>query len=140
MKIISIAEFVERYKDYPLSRFGAVDTAKTEETLKKNRATGEPVLEGCVTSTCRYNPAIGMDYGDVLHTRREKEGKTADFVPYLIDESSGVGTQIVAGPCSNKSYPDIVVGNKRGTFYLQHEARKVSKSEWDAAQPKLVGQ
>src|SRR6266481_1383096 len=34
-------------------------------------------------------------------------GKTAEFIPHLIDDGSGVGTQIVAAPCSNKKYPDI---------------------------------
>jgi hypothetical protein len=62
----------------------------------------------------------------------------AEFVPHLIDDNSGVGTQVVAAPCSNKKYPDVVVGNKRGTFYLQHSAKKVSKSEWEAAQPKPI--
>jgi hypothetical protein len=50
--------------------------------------------------------------------------RTAEFVPHRIDDSSGVGTQIVAAPCSNKKYPDIVVGNKRGTFYFRHEVSK----------------
>ncbi|MSU59577.1 MAG: VCBS repeat-containing protein [Pedosphaera sp.] len=49
---------------------------------------------------------------------------TAEFVPHLIDESSGVGTQVVVAPCSNKNLPDIVVGNKRGTFYFQHQTAK----------------
>jgi FG-GAP-like repeat len=65
-------------------------------------------------------------------------GKSAEFFPHLIDDSSGVGTQVVAAPCSNKKYPDVVVGNKRGTFYIEHSAKKVSKSEWEAAQPKVV--
>jgi hypothetical protein len=67
--------------------------------------------------------------------RVRNKDKTVEFVPYLIDDSSGVGTQIVAGFCSNKKYPDIVVGNKRGTFYLQHEAKKVSQAEWEKVQP-----
>ena len=66
-------------------------------------------------------------------------GKTAEFVPHLIDDGSGVGTQIVAAPCSNKKYPDIVVGNKKGTFCIKHEVKKASKAEWEAAQPKPVG-
>jgi len=49
---------------------------------------------------------------------------TADFVPNLIDDASGIGTQVVAAPCSNSKYPDIVVGNKRGTFYFRHEVAK----------------
>ena len=67
-------------------------------------------------------------------------GKTAEFVPHLIDDGSGVGTQIVAAPCRNKKFPDIVVGNKKGTFYLQHEVKKAGKEEWEAAQPKLAAQ
>jgi Holliday junction resolvase len=67
-------------------------------------------------------------------------GKTAEFIPYLIDDGSGVGTQIVAAPCSNKKFPDIVVGNKKGTFHLQHEVKKASKAEWETAQPKPAGQ
>ncbi len=63
---------------------------------------------------------------------------TAEFLPHLIDDSSGVGTQIVTARVSNEKFPDVVVGNKRGTFYLQHSARKVSKAEWQAAQPKLA--
>jgi hypothetical protein len=65
-------------------------------------------------------------------------GKSAEFVPHLIDDSSGVGTQIVTARVSSEKFPDVVVGNKRGTFYLQHSAKKVSKQEWEAAQPKLV--
>jgi len=44
----------------------------------------------------------------------------------------------VAAPCSNKKYPDVVVGNKRGTFYLQHSAKKVSKKAWEAAEPRVT--
>jgi hypothetical protein len=51
--------------------------------------------------------------------------KTAEFVPNLIDEGSGVGTQVVAAPCSNEKLPDIVVANKKGTFYFRHELRKI---------------
>jgi len=64
--------------------------------------------------------------------------KTATFVPHEIDNDSGVGTQIVAMPVGNKKFPDVVVGNKKGTFYLKHDARKVSKSDWENAQPKVV--
>ena len=49
--------------------------------------------------------------------------KTVDFIPNLIDSDSGVGTQLVTGLVSNSKYPDIVIGNKKGTFYFQHEAK-----------------
>ena len=62
--------------------------------------------------------------------------KTVDFVPCLIDNDSGVGTQVVAGDFTGDKKPDIVVGNKKGTFVFVHETKKVSKDEWEKAQPK----
>lgn len=60
----------------------------------------------------------------------------ADFIPYLIDNDSGVGTEVIAGFVSNKKYPDVVVGNKKGVFILKHEVKSVSKAEWQKAQPR----
>ncbi len=51
----------------------------------------------------------------------------ADFVPQQIDDNSGIGTQVVAGFISNKKYPDVVVGNKKGVFVFEHEVGKGSK-------------
>ncbi len=65
--------------------------------------------------------------------------KTVDFIPYLIDNDSGVGTQVMAGKISGDKWPDVVVGNKKGTFVLTHEVKKGSAKEWDAAQPKPLG-
>ena len=47
--------------------------------------------------------------------------KSVDFVPHLIDSDSGVGTQVVAGDVNGDRLPDIVVGNKKGTFVLFHQ-------------------
>ncbi len=63
--------------------------------------------------------------------------KTVDFVPHLIDNNSGVGTQVVARDFTGDKKPDIVVGNKKGTFVFIHDTRQVSKAEWEKAQPKL---
>jgi hypothetical protein len=60
----------------------------------------------------------------------------AEFVPYLLDNDSGVGTQVTAGFVSNPKYPDVVVGNKKGLFVFKHEAREVPRAEWEQAQPK----
>ena len=46
-----------------------------------------------------------------------------DFVPHLVDDNSGVGTQVTVGYVSNKKYPDIVVGNKKGVFVFEHEVK-----------------
>ena len=45
-----------------------------------------------------------------------------EFVPHLIDKESGVGTEVSCGFISNKKRPDIVVGNKKGLFVLEHGA------------------
>jgi hypothetical protein len=61
---------------------------------------------------------------------------SVDFVPYLIDNNSGVGTQVVAADINGDGLPDIVVGNKKGTFVHLHEKTEASKEQWEKAQPK----
>jgi hypothetical protein len=62
--------------------------------------------------------------------------KSVDWVPHLIDDNSGIGTQVVAGDLNGDKLPDIVVGNKKGTFVHIHSVKKVSKKEYESAQPK----
>ncbi len=49
-----------------------------------------------------------------------RERGAARFVPHLIDDDSGVGTQVIAGPITDPKLHDIVVGNKKGTFLFKH--------------------
>lgn len=60
----------------------------------------------------------------------------AEFVPHLIDDDSGVGTQVTVGYVSNPKYPDVVVGNKKGVFVFKHQVKEVPRVEWEKAQPK----
>src|SRR5258707_3124601 len=62
--------------------------------------------------------------------------KSVDFVPYLIDDNSGIGTQVVVGDINGDKLPDVVVGNKKGTFVHLHQVKAVSKEEWEKAQPR----
>lgn len=64
--------------------------------------------------------------------------KSVDFVPHQIDNDSGIGTQVLAADVNGDKLPDIVVGNKKGTFVHLHQAKKVKKNEWEAAQPKPI--
>jgi phage/plasmid primase-like uncharacterized protein len=61
-----------------------------------------------------------------------------DFIPHLIDDNSGVGTQITAGDINGDGLPDVVSGNKKGLSVFLHTAKKVSKAEWEKAQPQPV--
>ena len=42
--------------------------------------------------------------------------KGVQWIPHLIHDNSGIGTQVVAGDINGDKIPDIVVGNKKGTF------------------------
>ena len=44
----------------------------------------------------------------------------ARYVPHLIDEASGIGTQVVVGDVTADGFPDIVVANKKGAFVHVH--------------------
>lgn len=78
-------------------------------------------------------PAVLYWFGIV----RGKDG--VEFVPHLIDNNSGVGTQVLATDITGDGLPDIVVGNKLGTYLNIHKTRKVSAEEWEKAQPRKEG-
>lgn len=61
-----------------------------------------------------------------------------DWVPHLIDDNSGVGTQVTAADVSGDGIPDVVVGNKQGIFAHIQRTKPVSREEYDAAQPKKL--
>ena len=42
--------------------------------------------------------------------------KSVDFIPHQIDDDSGVGTQVAAADLNDDKVPDVMVGNKKGTF------------------------
>lgn len=62
--------------------------------------------------------------------------KTVDFVPYRIDDDSGVGTQVLAADVNGDRLLDVVVGNKKGVFVHLHQVRQAGQDEWLADQPK----
>ncbi|TWT84184.1 FG-GAP repeat protein [Planctomycetes bacterium CA13] len=51
---------------------------------------------------------------------RDADGN-AKFVPHMIDDDSGVGTQVAATDLNQDTVPDVIVGNKKGTFVFLSE-------------------
>lgn len=66
-----------------------------------------------------------------------RTNKGVDFLPYQINDQSGVGTQVVVGDVTGDKLPDVVVGNKSGIYLLVQKKVKVGKEAWKKAQPKL---
>jgi hypothetical protein len=75
----------------------------------------------------------------VLYWFKLVRGKEAvDWVPFRIDDDSGIGTQVLAVDMNGDKRPDVVVGCKRGAFVHVQQPKKVSKEEWEKAQPKPI--
>ncbi len=62
-----------------------------------------------------------------LQLKRTSAG--AEYIPHLIDNDSGVGTQVYAGDVDGDGAPEVVVGNKQGTFV--HYQRREQIAEWE---------
>jgi hypothetical protein len=67
--------------------------------------------------------------------RREKSAAGVVFVPHLVDDDCGVGTQVTVGDVTGDGSPDIVVGNKKGTTVFRSQAKTVDEAAWKAGQP-----
>lgn len=62
------------------------------------------------------DPAILMWWENTV-----QEDGTVTFVPHIIDENSGVGTQVTVDDINGDTVPDILVVNKRGTVVFVSE-------------------
>lgn len=52
-------------------------------------------------------------------------GGRVNFIPYLVDDNSGVGVEIATGDLSGNGHPDIVTSNKNGTFvFINHPSKE----------------
>jgi hypothetical protein len=73
----------------------------------------------------RYFAHNGKDPGafeaSVLYWFEFKPGNTPEWIPHLIDDSSGVGLQVVVKDMNNDGMPDIIVCNKNGLFYFEQK-------------------
>ena len=89
-------------------------------------------LRDIVTGKCRYAHGPAGDPEPrapaVLYWFQLRRGSTGiEWIPHRIDDNSGVGRQITIADLNEDTFPDIVVGNKRGTFvFLQRRTGKAA--------------
>jgi hypothetical protein len=73
----------------------------------------------------RYFAHQGHDPGGleppVLYWFEFKPGKKPQWIPHLIDDSSGVGVHLITEDISNDGLIDIVIANKKGVFFFEQE-------------------
>lgn len=71
----------------------------------------------------RYFAHMGGDPGEyqtpVLYWFEFKPGKDPQWLPHLIDDNSGVGTQVVTEDITKDKRIDVIVGNKKGVFVFE---------------------
>ena len=73
----------------------------------------------------------GADQPAVLYWfRLTRDGGEVEFIPKQIDDSSGVGTQVVTGDVNGDGLPDVVAANKKGAFVFVHERKEVRREAW----------
>ncbi|MCR4411092.1 MAG: VCBS repeat-containing protein [Thermoguttaceae bacterium] len=52
----------------------------------------------------------------VLWFELRRGDRGVEFIPHVIHDDSGVGTQVAAADLNGDGTPDVIVGNKKGTF------------------------
>jgi len=68
----------------------------------------------------------------VFWFKLKRSSSGAEFIPFLIDDDSGVGTQVVAGDVDGDGLNDVVVGNKKGTFLHLHSVQSTTAADYRA--------
>jgi hypothetical protein len=99
------------------SEIHAIDLADIDGDGLKDIVTGKRFWSHGRTGDPDRNDAAVLYW---FKLARGADGRV-DFVPHLIDNESGVGTQVVATDVNGDGLADIVVGNKRGTFVHLHQ-------------------
>ena len=114
------------------SQLHAIEMADIDRDGIKDIVTGKRFWAHQGKDPGGHDPAVSYWFKTV------REAGKVRFVPHQIDKNSGVGTQVVVSDLNSDSWPDLVVGNKKGTFALLHHAKEVEHDVWEKAQPQSI--
>ena len=103
----------EKIKDTQFSQLHAVDLYDMDGDGLKDIVTGKRWWAHGPKGDAEPNAAAV-----VYWFRLTRDGGKAQWTPHLIDEDSGVGTQVMACDVNGDKRGDVVVGNKKGQFIL----------------------
>ena len=59
-----------------------------------------------------------------------------DWIPYKLNDETGIGRQLIVGDVNADDLPDIVVGGMKGANVLIHKKLSVDEETWQAQQPR----
>ncbi|HEV3237819.1 MAG TPA: VCBS repeat-containing protein, partial [Gemmataceae bacterium] len=67
----------------------------------------------------------GSDKPAMLYWFEAQKGRDGitKFVPHVIDDDSGVGTQFVVDDFNGDKLPDVIVSNKKGVFIFEQQRK-----------------
>ena len=99
---------------------------------------GAPHIQSFTSFTGEAFVVFGKTDGTTVELLDVTEGK-GGFIMRGIGAQDRLGRSVSgAGDVNGDGLIDIVVGNKKGAFVHLHSVKKVSKKQWQAAQPKRV--
>ena len=98
------------------SQIHAIDLVDMDGDGLKDIVTGKRFWAHGPTGDAEPNAAAVVYWFRLTRTA----GKGVDWVPQRIDDDSGIGTQVLAADVNGDKLPDVIVGNKKGTFVHIH--------------------
>jgi len=102
----------ENAQGFKVSQLHAIDIADMNGDGLKDIVVGKRFWAHGPGGDAEPNAPAMLMWFELKRDRR----KGAQFIAHAIDDNSGVGTEVAAADLNGDGIPDVIVGNKKGTF------------------------